>query len=313
MLISIALRQTILNDPVDIPDDILEAFRTQIESAFKRSIQMQEKKQKSPMRLTNALLECFASLSPKCRDEELADLVYFILDLYQFHGTPVATAEVDIDEVVIDLRAALEEHAARCRGKVSTPPDAHTFLVLDKNVAGIPWESLPVLRGRSISRIPSVDFLLDRVQFCKQMEGTQEPVDRTTVDPRKVYYVLNPSGDLQNTEGRFLPWLKDMASVGWEGIVGRAPSELQLSNALTRKDLVMYASASLFLIFTRCLALSCSYFGHGGAEQYIRSHKLRHLPRCAATMLWGCSSGALKEMGDFDRTGTPYNYMLAGW
>lgn len=45
----------------------------------------------------------------------------------------------------------------------------------------------------------------------------------------------------------------------------------------------------------------------------MRSHKIRHLPRCAATMLWGCSSGALKEMGDFDRVGTPYNYMLAGW
>lgn len=30
-------------------------------------------------------------------------------------------------------------------------------------------------------------------------------------------------------------------------------------------------------------------------------------------MLWGCSSGAMKDMGDFDRVGTPYNYMLAGW
>jgi len=30
-------------------------------------------------------------------------------------------------------------------------------------------------------------------------------------------------------------------------------------------------------------------------------------------MLWGCSSGSLKEMGDFDRVGTPFNYMLAGW
>ena len=56
-----------------------------------------------------------------------------------------------------------------------------------------------------------------------------------------------------------------------------------------------------------------SYFGHGGAEQYVRAHKIRHLPRCAATMLWGCSSGTLKYMGEFDRTGTPYNYMLAGW
>ncbi|KAG2129403.1 peptidase family C50-domain-containing protein, partial [Suillus bovinus] len=54
------------------------------------------------------------------------------------------------------------------------------------------------------------------------------------------------------------------------------------------------------------------YFGHGGGEQYVRSHKIRHLPRCATTMLWGCSSGLLKEMGDFDRVGTPFNYMLAG-
>ena len=65
-------------------------------------------------------------------------------------------------------------------------------------------------------------------------------IDRLTVDPRKTYYVLNPSGDLKNTEGRFVDWLKDMASVGWEGVVGRAPSELQLSNALTWRDLVMY-------------------------------------------------------------------------
>jgi hypothetical protein len=55
------------------------------------------------------------------------------------------------------------------------------------------------------------------------------------------------------------------------------------------------------------------YFGHGGGEQYIRSHRIRGLPTCAATLLWGCSSGALKDMGDFDRIGTPYNYMLGGW
>lgn len=29
-------------------------------------------------------------------------------------------------------------------------------------------------------------------------------------------------------------------------------------------------------------------------------------------MLWGCSSGELRDMGDFDRVGTPNNYMIAG-
>ena len=29
-------------------------------------------------------------------------------------------------------------------------------------------------------------------------------------------------------------------------------------------------------------------------------------------MLWGCSSGHLKDLGDFDPIGTPYHYMIAG-
>lgn len=29
-------------------------------------------------------------------------------------------------------------------------------------------------------------------------------------------------------------------------------------------------------------------------------------------MLWGCSSGKLRDHGNFDRTGTPYDYALAG-
>lgn len=55
------------------------------------------------------------------------------------------------------------------------------------------------------------------------------------------------------------------------------------------------------------------YFGHGGAEQYIRSKRVKNLPKCATTFLWGCSSGLLKDQGDLDRSGTAWNYMMAGW
>ena len=79
-------------------------------------------------------------------------------------------------------------------------------------------------------------------------------------------------------------------------------------------------SRHTFVLPVRCLVLTApssfelfSYFGHGGGEQYIRSHKIRSLPRCATVMLWGCSSGALRDYGEFDRAGTPWNYMLAGW
>ncbi|KAI0324727.1 hypothetical protein GY45DRAFT_1357090 [Cubamyces sp. BRFM 1775] len=292
--------KTIFTPTPDVLPEDLAALRTRLDAVFKGSLVFQEKKPKSRIGLDDGLLECFSTLPPDCRDEELEDLVYFILDLYQFHGVPVAISEVDMDQVVVELRSALEEHAARLKGRTGHAPDgdSHIFLVLDKNVQGIPWESLPVLRGRSVSRIPSIDFLLDRLEFShwrKWEDGRPQEglVDQAIVDPRRTYFVLNPSGDLKGTEERFAGWLKEMKGVGWDGVVGRAPSEQQFVDALTNRDLMIY-------------------FGHGGAEQYIRSHKIRHLPRCAATMLWGCSSGVLKYMGEFDRTGTPYHYMLAG-
>ena len=238
--------QTILSQPASRCADVMCDLRTRLDTVFQNGLRSQ-KKQKTRIRLDDSLLECFSALSPKCRDEELEDLVYFILDLYQFHGVGVAISEVDIDHVVVDLRTALEEHAEKTRGKVVQEKDSHMFLVLDRNVQGIPWESIPILRGRSVSRIPNMDFLLDRLQLAKwQRErsgggqgGGEKVDDRVVVDPRKTFYMLNPSGDLGRTEGRFVSWLNDMGKVGWEGVVGRPPSEQQVLDALSRKDLVM--------------------------------------------------------------------------
>ena len=58
--------------------------------------------------------------------------------------------------------------------------------------------------------------------------------------------------------------------------------------------------------------LSFRYFGHGGMEQYISSRAIREMPKCASVMIWGCSSGLMKDQGDLDRIGTPYNYMVGG-
>ena len=208
--------------------------------------------------LDDAMIECFSTLSPKCRDEELEDLVYFILDLYQFHGVPVAIAEVDIDQVVVDLRAVLEEHStkrakenktstradvAKGSTELSTPSDEHLFLVLDKNVQGLPWESMPTIRGRSVSRIPGVDFLHDRIAFAKLKREARDqihrPEDGAAVDGSSGYYILNPSGDLGRTEDRFREWSKDMRKMGWDGVVGRPVGELEFVNALRTRDLVV--------------------------------------------------------------------------
>jgi separase len=79
----------------------------------------------------------------------------------------------------------------------------------------------------------------------------------------------------------------------WESVVGQAPSEKALLQAISRKDLFMY-------------------FGHGGGEQYIRGHKIRGLEGHATVLLMGCSSGRLHPSGEFDAWGTVNHYLLAG-
>lgn len=233
---------------VTASSELLAAIRVKFEKVFARNLTPHDKKQRVKVTLDDPLLECFSNLSPKCRDEEVEDLIYFMLDLYQFQGVPVAAFDVDITQMVVDLRAVLEEHAAKVReGDVFGNDDKHLFLVLDKNVQAIPWESIPVLRGRSVSRIPSLALLIDRLHLARQQHGlsisqTHEEgivVDRALVDPTKATYILNPSGDLKTTQDQFLPWLQEMHAVGWEGIVDRPPTENEMLNALTRKDLVM--------------------------------------------------------------------------
>ncbi|GJJ15000.1 hypothetical protein Clacol_009271 [Clathrus columnatus] len=289
--------KTVLHERRQISIDELNAIGDRMVKVFQRVL-VSEKKRIARLKFNPTLVECFLTLPSQCRQEELEDIIYFILDLYQFHGIHIPLSEIDIDELAVQFRSILEECTVR---KFAPVEDAHLFLVLDKNVQGIPWESIPFLRGRSVSRIPSLSFLLDRVEFAKvQRQLKNIPVSekmtgKAVVNPKNVYFILNPSGDLERSQARFEPWLKEMSdrSIGWKGTIGRNPSELEFTDALKQKDLVIY-------------------IGHGGAEQYVRSNKIKHLPCCAATMLWGCSSGFLHEMGDFDRHGTPYNYMIAG-
>jgi separase len=234
--------QTILSPAADIPTKVLSNFRVRIEGVFQRALVSMDKKQLNAVQLDDSLLECFISLSPKCRSEELEDLVYFVLDLYQFSGVSIAIAEVDVDQVTIDLRMALEELAAISQGSIEPIPDNHTFLILDKNIQGLPWESIPVLRGESVSRIPDMRFLLDRLNLadCQRNGKSQGPsVGRARVDPRKTFYLLNPGGDLKGTEGRFNDWLKEMKGVGWKGLTSQVPSEQQFLDALQTQDLVL--------------------------------------------------------------------------
>ncbi|KAF9960639.1 hypothetical protein BGZ70_008527 [Mortierella alpina] len=186
---------------------------------------------------------------------------------------------------------------------------AHVILILDKHLQGFPWESCPALRGEAVSRMPSIWFLRDRILQQRFLSSTSEQ-DLTSrqdptaghqpqrpkwkdleVDPQRTFYILNPAGDLKNTEKEFEDYVQGQE--GWDGIVGRAPLNVEYMNALSKNELYIY-------------------FGHSGGEQYIKTSQIRQLGHCAVSLLLGCSSGSLKGCGEFDPTGNAMNYLLAG-
>ncbi|GEM07555.1 cysteine-type endopeptidase, separase [Rhodotorula toruloides] len=270
------------------------SFRARIERILKRSIvRAAGDNRATRFKLDDAILECLAALPATSREEDLEDMFYYMAESFQFSGVPLASDETDVDQVVVDLREALEElHGTKSAPKSKTSHNEHTFLILDKRLQAFPWESLPCLRGRSVSRLPSLSFLRDRLDLAAERSPTS-PHD-LIVDHARTSYLINPGGDLKNTQQTFEPWLRGQADKhGWTGVVARTPLEEEVKQSLTTGELFLF-------------------FGHGGAEQYIRSQTIRQLPRCAVTMLWGCSSGMLKDQGDFDPVGTPYHYMIGG-
>ncbi|GAA5945755.1 hypothetical protein JCM3775_005840 [Rhodotorula graminis] len=276
--------------------DAFVAFKARIERILKRSMSRAAgDKRSTRFKLDDSIVECLAALPSSAREEDLEDLFYFMAESFQFSGVPLACDETDVDQVVVDLREALEElHGTKSAPKSHVDPDEHTFLVLDQDLQAFPWESLPCLQGRSVSRLPSLSFLRDRLDHAAAHASPETPPHEVVVDCGRTSFVLNPGGDLKNTQKTFEPWLDEQAHErAWSGVTGRAPLEEEVKSALLNKELFLF-------------------FGHGGAEQYIRSQTIRNLSRCAVTMLWGCSSGLLKDQGDFEPVGTPYHYMVAG-
>lgn len=272
--------KTVLNPGAEYDAAAFATFKERLDRIFQTALSGGSERRTTRVQLNDTLLECFATLSSKCKDEEIEDLVYFVLDQYQFNGVPVALAELDFDQLGVDVKSALSDLETASMFKTSPQEEEHLLLALDKNVQGIPWESIPILRGRAVSRIPSLPFLLH--------------TRRAAIDRRSAEYYLNPSGDLTGTQARFKSRMQALERKhGWTGLTAEKPSEAQVLQALEEKDLVVYC-------------------GHGGGEEYVRGHKIRQLRRCATTMLWGCSSGLLRDQGDLDRTGTPLDYILAG-
>ena len=231
-----ALQQSILTGSTSQPfaSTAAEAFKAQVDQVLRKAILTTRDNKNVQMQLDAHVMECFLALTKATTDDDLEDLFHFVLDTYQFCGVHIAPDEIDVDQAVVDLRAALDEHLQTAPLPASGDDD-HLFLVLDKCLHLFPWESLPSMQGQSISRLPSLSFLQDRLELRKHFV-TETTYPGITVDPRSTYYALNPGGDLKHTQNEFGSWL---ASQGWSGIAGRRPMEEELKRALASHDLFL--------------------------------------------------------------------------
>ncbi|KAF5021047.1 hypothetical protein F66182_6925 [Fusarium sp. NRRL 66182] len=228
-------------------------------------------------------------------DEALNDLLYFVVDILQFHGERNAYDEIDFDAMVVETYDALRGYYNAAKTGSERAEGAHTVLVLDKALHAFPWESMPCMEGLAVSRVPSLACLRQLITESQPLTSEDDAPDAPEghyVSAERGTYILNPSTDLVNTQHTFQPTMKNLGS--WNGIVNRAPEEGEFEKALSESEILLY-------------------FGHGSGAQYIRARTIRRLEKCKpATFLMGCSSASLTEAGEFECYGPVWNYMMAG-
>lgn len=188
------------------------------------------------------------------------------------------------------------------------------ILVLDEELQAIPWEGLPCLRSRAVTRVPAVPFVFsalstrwDAVEDGRSSERSgraskpsAKGPDQTWVPSRdgirlnRGFYVLDPEANLPSTRKQLGPILEGFGRrLGWSGVEGKAPSEDAMIEGLQGVDLFAYC-------------------GHGAGELLVGRDTVAGLTRCPVAILMGCSSGRMKGYGDFEPLGMVSSYLAGG-
>ncbi|KAH7406149.1 peptidase family C50-domain-containing protein [Phaeosphaeria sp. MPI-PUGE-AT-0046c] len=287
---------------------LLASFRKSLENVLNQHLPSRRKKsQLTRPVLDTRILELFIGLGDATDedldlDEALMDLIYFVVDILHFNGERNAYDEIDFEAMVVETQEALQAYHSAAQ-KMSHN-NKHVILLLDNNLHGFPWESLPCLEKLSISRLPSLAALRERLLAAQQCASQQHSTPGHYISGRSGgTSILNPSGDLSHTSKTLKPRLDELDG-DWTHIANRAPTEKEFEDSLREKDLVLY-------------------FGHGSGAQFVRSKAVRRLytsqqdghdkkPGCATTFLFGCSSVHLTENGIYEPSGMLASYLTAG-
>lgn len=233
------------------------------------------------IRLSNKLPYMGREVEDATEDDLLTeDIVRFLLDTLMLHGEQNPYDELDIDQLCMDIEEFLV-------GQIQASKPKHTVLVVDKICHEFPWESLPFLVDRSVSRVPSLGVLQRLLAGNPRSEWKVE----------KVAYIIDPGNDLPSTRVKMENEMKKLSSKAskdsWRGLIGSAPSEGNFVQLLDDADLYLY-------------------MGHGGGKQYVKRTTIEGLRRCPPAMLFGCRSSDLESENYYESSGNQLTYLSSG-
>ncbi|KAI4746636.1 hypothetical protein E4T50_03048 [Aureobasidium sp. EXF-12298] len=279
--------------------ELLARFRKSLDGILDRHLPSRQgtKSKAKKLVLDSNIVELFVGLGDDHdgeidMDEQVLDLLYFVIDILQFNGERNAYDEVDFDVMATETMDALRSY----HEAANESDQNHLILILDRKLHGFPWESLPCLQNVSVSRVSSMLTLRERIlTMRRQMKDCTE--EKHFVNKQSGAFILNPSGDLSRTQTTMSPLLDSLASLSgssWQSTINKTPAEKDFAAALSDKSMLLY-------------------FGHGSGNQYIRNRTIKKLNQCAEVVwLMGCSSGTVTEYGDYEPTSVPLSYLVAG-
>lgn len=113
----------------------------------------------------------------------------------------------------------------RRAGTTAAPESRPLVLILDEQLTQLPWESMPVLQKRSVSRALSLVHLL--ASHLMHSGGSGDGVAHASM--RKAFYIIDPEDNLpatRETIGKYVA--AKPKALNWDGVVGSAPSAEEL-------------------------------------------------------------------------------------
>ncbi|KAI7907852.1 peptidase family C50-domain-containing protein, partial [Cokeromyces recurvatus] len=163
---------------------------------------------------------------------ELEDIAHFLVSTYcEQQNDETLDDKIDHRKLTDQLRVLMGRYHEKCSmagidSCLKNNNKEHVILILDKYLQMFPIESLPTLRTQPTSRLPCLSFLRDRIlysqaQYDNFIDGWQD----LKVSRRNAFYVLNPGGDLKDTQKVFEAYFKSIPE--WDGVIQTMPMELQ--------------------------------------------------------------------------------------